>query len=719
MRIPPQPTAVCPWNRHPLRRAPPRRLAAWLAAWALAGVGAPIIAPTRAVAAPVSRKAIADAEALSKQAVERFKAKDFDAAAELFMRAYELARKPASVFNAARAKEDAGKLAEAKALYELYGRISDSPDGVVDARKRIEAIDAELAARKAAEEERAQKARLEAAAAEERAAAARRAADEQAARAREAEERLRKSEADAKERANAASAAATYAVAVLPPRANEVDAAGQAALQRLVTSSVAEAAAAGLGPVRTPAELQAAIAAGGNANGCDHPCELATATRLGVGWAVTWTAWSDRAGGHVRGALWRLGRDGGGVEAGSIETAGSSVAAAVERVAAWQVGSLYDPARRLTWSPAGSPTADQGGAALLRVESVPSGATLLVDEQPSGQTPRSLRLQAGAHRLRVSVPGHADRAGTITVAAGSAGRTTITLVALPRAPVAEATGPAGRANPTPSLGPQGQPGPQRREEAPTTPPRLHPPATNSVTPQAAPQNGPQAGPATPGPSQTAPVPRSEERPAPAQPTAPGAVDPGRVFGAQARRDHGGGRPLLAPATPVDDTPGEADVTGGFYVYGQGGAVTYDSLALGFDTSLGLFGHIGFGPANGVPWAALLLGVERRREGGEPKGRESWTATGVWAGMAFPRASGVVVSLHHQSFDAMAAPVGKASATTVAVRKLFGGQRAYLAFGAETLMSSSRGDADDAFGPGPRFRMMVEVGIGGFGRGLVR
>ena len=103
----------------------------------------------------------------------------------------------------------------------------------------------------------------------------------------------------------------------------------------------------------------------------------------------------------------------------------------------------------------------------------------------------------------------------------------------------------------------------------------------------------------------------------------------------------------------------------------------------------------------------------------PRGREQWGALGVWGGIALPRASGLIFSVHHQTFDVVAGPLGELSNTTIGVRKLFGGQRAYIAFGAETLVSSTRTNVNDAFGEGPRFRMLLEVGLGGFGRGLVR
>ena len=81
-----------------------------------------------------------EAEGYSARAVERFKAKDFEAAAKLFMQAYAKSHAPALVFNAARAYQEAGKAGDAASLFKLYITISEDADGIVDARERLKAL---------------------------------------------------------------------------------------------------------------------------------------------------------------------------------------------------------------------------------------------------------------------------------------------------------------------------------------------------------------------------------------------------------------------------------------------------------------------------------------------------------------------------------------------------------------------------------------------------
>lgn len=99
--------------------------------------------PATVHAAPKSRPADAQpaAEQYAARAVERFKAKDFDAAAKLFMQAYAHDAKAALVFNAARAYEEAGKTGDAASLFRLYITISQDADGIVDARTRLKALE--------------------------------------------------------------------------------------------------------------------------------------------------------------------------------------------------------------------------------------------------------------------------------------------------------------------------------------------------------------------------------------------------------------------------------------------------------------------------------------------------------------------------------------------------------------------------------------------------
>jgi len=86
----------------------------------------------------------------------RFKAGKPEEAARLFLEAFALTRKPALLYNAARAYEEAGKPAEAKVAFEQYLGLPDvTSAGRADAKKHIAALVAKLAATKKAEEKAA------------------------------------------------------------------------------------------------------------------------------------------------------------------------------------------------------------------------------------------------------------------------------------------------------------------------------------------------------------------------------------------------------------------------------------------------------------------------------------------------------------------------------------------------------------------------------------
>ncbi len=160
----------------------------WLPIFARVACLAQLLAAP-AVAAPKadSAKAVrAKAEALDAEAKEAFKSGQFDRAAELFMQVYDLSKQPAAVYNAARAREQGGKLAEAKALFELFLRLERSEKGQEDAKKRITEIDAKLKkdAEDKAKAEAEQKAKAEA---------------EQKARQEEADRKLREAEQKTRE----------------------------------------------------------------------------------------------------------------------------------------------------------------------------------------------------------------------------------------------------------------------------------------------------------------------------------------------------------------------------------------------------------------------------------------------------------------------------------------------------------------------------------------
>lgn len=81
------------------------------------------------------------AEALALQARERFLAKDFPAAARLFMKAYARDPDPALVFNAARAYQEGGMKGDAAGLFRLYVSISQDADGIANAHQRLRALE--------------------------------------------------------------------------------------------------------------------------------------------------------------------------------------------------------------------------------------------------------------------------------------------------------------------------------------------------------------------------------------------------------------------------------------------------------------------------------------------------------------------------------------------------------------------------------------------------
>lgn len=114
----------------------------------LALTGAQAMLPRSAAATTADEERAAEAVVASAKA--RYLAGDFDAAARLYMEAYGKVQRPATLFNAARAYEQAGQWAEAKPLFELYlqvdrGDDADSVAGRADAERHLAAIRAKLA----------------------------------------------------------------------------------------------------------------------------------------------------------------------------------------------------------------------------------------------------------------------------------------------------------------------------------------------------------------------------------------------------------------------------------------------------------------------------------------------------------------------------------------------------------------------------------------------
>jgi len=85
---------------------------------ALLGLALPLqVCPMSAWAAD---PALAEAEALATRATAYFKSGLHRQAADLYMRAFALSRRPLMVYNAARSLEEASDLAESRALFEHY-----------------------------------------------------------------------------------------------------------------------------------------------------------------------------------------------------------------------------------------------------------------------------------------------------------------------------------------------------------------------------------------------------------------------------------------------------------------------------------------------------------------------------------------------------------------------------------------------------------------------
>ena len=82
-----------------------------------------------------------DATAVAALAKQRFKEGQFEIAARLFVRAYEMSRRPALLFNAARAREAEGNKDSALRLYRTYVEIEKDVAGREEARVRITVLE--------------------------------------------------------------------------------------------------------------------------------------------------------------------------------------------------------------------------------------------------------------------------------------------------------------------------------------------------------------------------------------------------------------------------------------------------------------------------------------------------------------------------------------------------------------------------------------------------
>lgn len=103
--------------------------------------------PTVVIAQPKQAVSdMAEAETLARTAKDLFAAKDFTAAATLFMKAYVKSHSPALVYNAARSYEETGDKAVAIATFRLYVTLSTDPNGIKDAKDRMAKLEQDVIA---------------------------------------------------------------------------------------------------------------------------------------------------------------------------------------------------------------------------------------------------------------------------------------------------------------------------------------------------------------------------------------------------------------------------------------------------------------------------------------------------------------------------------------------------------------------------------------------
>ena len=115
-----------------------RSVSTWcFLALAIAAVGQ----PSASWAKPAA-KGSSPADDLVKEATRRYKEGEFELAAQLFMKAYALDKRPDRVFNAARGYEKAGKHEQAIALFRLYAQITDDAAGRQEAELRVAGLEA-------------------------------------------------------------------------------------------------------------------------------------------------------------------------------------------------------------------------------------------------------------------------------------------------------------------------------------------------------------------------------------------------------------------------------------------------------------------------------------------------------------------------------------------------------------------------------------------------
>jgi hypothetical protein len=639
--------------------------------------------PVTAFAAPPSGKRAQDlksAEELNGQAKQAFRDGQFDRAADLFMQVYDLALTPTAVFNAARAREQAHKLPEARALLELYLKIDKTPGGIADGQARLAAVDQAIAAQAQAEADARKKAEAAAVEAARQTEAARQELERQRAEKLRADAERARLEAE-KARLEAQRKATTGLV-LLPPTGTTGEETERVA-REVQAALLHEAQEAALGNVWSVtdylrAELARAAASSAATSQCDFRCRLDVARNLGAAYAVTTTLRQDGKELRARLVLWQTAD---AAELAAVEATGwtlGGLSLRAQRVA----GDLFNGARRFALTalplPAGVTAQD---ASTLALTSDPPGALATVDELDLGPAPLTMRLAPGTHRLRLALPGFHARAGVLS-APNHPQKLSVTLPAqLPdeALPAVAAVLPAVAAVPVAA-------------PAPVAPAAALPPVVAAA---------PHAKPVV------------AAKPVDAQPEAKPVADQGLV------EDKTKG---TGADKKVEPSKSASTFVWGVVPHLEGGLAIYEDAnsksTADVNWGAGGFVHMSSADPDTIPVASWIVGARYQKYAGllAPNDPPAAAPSGVsiWTGVLFPRFSGFAGSLHYNHVNVHS---GQPSFDyfTAQLRLMSGKGLLFYSLGAEFMLKSLRPQAEyDDMRSGPLARITFEFGfnIGG-------
>ncbi len=659
------------------------------------------LAPLSVEARP-SRKQLREAERYANLAKDHFRDKKYGLAAEMFMRVYRMSKKVTAVFNAARCKEMAGRLGEARSLFELYLSISDDEAGKSDARDRLVDIarrseakrqaDKRRQARQAEQAKQATQAKMQAEMATKRAEAARKDAERRVA---ELDKKHKEAQAIAKRAKSPPkpvrepTVTKLEGVVVMPPtgiHGGDVAIAATAALEIVA----AQAAAARIGRVRSVAQFNQVESTRGASGVCDLPCRLALARKLGARWAVG-TSFRSKSGRLVlQSVLWRtldMGQD------GVIRVVGTT-ATALQAGYKDAAGDLFNlirilPTTPLRLPPSLTPLPAGQVAATVDVITQPDGAELWLDSRAIGRAPRRLQMAGGWHRLQFRLAGHRVRGGLFHVRGNEAVTVTVRLPALRRSktPPEAARQSVDRRSKLPVSGSS-----QQLPGAETTQPSHRRPASS------------------PPPAGRRDVERADRR---ANARSP---DQGRERAVSDRtRPSSGAKPVSAPVSKAG-----VGWLGGLVVHTAGSIGAFDARLGaekgGPDLSLGagVLAHYGYANESAplVPLVSFMTGAKFVSwQGLHGEGSENLELTGpeIFAGVVFPRLWGAMVSVHRHW-------MGNESNSSQHAFNMWSlgfitcKDWVFSRLAIENRIDSSRPTALDPFGAGPSMRVVLELGI---------